>query len=263
VVNSGRRSSNPGSQTAQPGGSSARARQAAGPPPSGSRASGQSKVVHGGVSLTRLQARPSRFRSTVRRGRKGTMISFWLSRPGRVVFLVRGPAPDCSKVGTFAVRGHRGHNRIRFTGWLRGTLLRPGTYTISLLRIRRSRPARPARVVVVVLPRRGKLVRRAQACSPRETAARNAGIGFTAPGQDGASGMEPRLPGKPVADEPGHASKKKSGVLGAIFKRPKLQLPQPPGRPSWVLGAFAFLLIALTGGFIVAYFVRSLRRPDL
>jgi hypothetical protein len=53
-----------------------------------------------------------------------------LSRPGRVRFLVVGPAPSCQVAGRFVLAGHQGLNKVAFRGRVRGRLLGPGIYTI-------------------------------------------------------------------------------------------------------------------------------------
>ena len=49
---------------------------------------------------------------------------------GTIRFFVQQVAPVCRAAGSFKVRGHRGVNRIRFSGTLHGHRLRSGTYVI-------------------------------------------------------------------------------------------------------------------------------------
>jgi hypothetical protein len=62
------------------------------------------------------------------------IISFVLSKGGRVHFVVTQVSPVCRVVGRFSVRGHAGRNRIPFAGRVHGRVLGPGTYTISVRR---------------------------------------------------------------------------------------------------------------------------------
>jgi len=48
-----------------------------------------------------------------------------------VTFTVLQVSPVCGVAGTFSVQGHRGLNRVRFNGRLRGRQLAPGTYRIT------------------------------------------------------------------------------------------------------------------------------------
>ncbi len=62
---------------------------------------------------------------------RGLWITFWLSRPGTIVFLIDEVAPECRYVGKFLVRGQAGRNAVRFRGRLRGRALDPGTYRLT------------------------------------------------------------------------------------------------------------------------------------
>lgn len=81
------------------------------------------------------------------------MIKFSLGRPAIVRFSIRQEAPSCVVVGSFAVRGHRGVNRVRFFGRYRGTPLPPGTYTLTATTGRGDRRVRLGRVTVVIVGR--------------------------------------------------------------------------------------------------------------
>lgn len=217
------------------------------------------------VRLTRFRA--SRARTVRGRGRrKATAISFWLTAPARVVFLVQGPAPGCGTVATFAFRGHRGQNHVRFTGKLGRRQLRPGTYRISPVRIRGSRPARRPIIGVAVISRGSVPAKRVEPC-PRGTATNNQsataaiGAGTPAGGKPGASAASGgRSDSRP---------KKHGGVLRA-FKPPHVNLPAIPrpslpgsaDSPPWLLSIAALLLLVLSGGAIVAYLLNFLRRSN-
>jgi hypothetical protein len=57
-------------------------------------------------------------------------LSFVLSTPTRVTFLVFGPGRGCTIVGWFTVAAHRGLNRILFRGRVQRHQLDPGLYRL-------------------------------------------------------------------------------------------------------------------------------------
>jgi hypothetical protein len=58
-------------------------------------------------------------------------IVFRLRRGGIVHFVVTQVSPGCRRVGTFAVRAHRGVNKVTLRGRLHGRPLPVGTYVLS------------------------------------------------------------------------------------------------------------------------------------
>jgi hypothetical protein len=72
-------------------------------------------------------------RTWVRSGarRSAATIVFSLRRGGIVHFVVTQVAPVCRRVGTFAVRAHRGVNKVPLRGRLQGRPLPVGTYVLS------------------------------------------------------------------------------------------------------------------------------------
>jgi len=81
---------------------------------------------------------------------RGVRITFWLSRPGTVVFLVDEIAPECRYVGKFLTRGRAGRNSVRFRGRLRGRQLEIGTYRLTAHpRGRRAQPLTGVTVAVL------------------------------------------------------------------------------------------------------------------
>jgi hypothetical protein len=123
--------------------------------------------------LRRLRATPARFR--VGKGR-GTTLTFWFSAPGRLQFTILSAAPECRKLGTFSRKVHRGVNRIRFLGRVRGRLLRPGTYTIVPELVRGGKRRALGHVTVMILPANPRLAR-AQAAAPVKLECRAAAAG--------------------------------------------------------------------------------------
>jgi hypothetical protein len=72
-------------------------------------------------------------RTWVRSGsrRSAAKIVFRLRRGGIVHFVLTQVAPRCRRVGTFAVRAHRGVNKVTLRGRLHGRPLPVGTYVLS------------------------------------------------------------------------------------------------------------------------------------
>ena len=74
--------------------------------------------------------------------------AFRLPAAAHVSLTVTQVSPRCSVEGTISLRGHRGINRVTFTGRLGHRSLPPGTYQISA-RTPRSGPVLVATVVIV------------------------------------------------------------------------------------------------------------------
>jgi hypothetical protein len=196
-------------------------------------------------------------------GRKrAARITFTLSRPGRVLFVVRGPAPSCPVAGRFPVRGNRGANHVRFTGKVGRRELPFGTYRVTA-KTRGGRASRP--VLVAVGERRatnGFACRAAPATDSFEEIFATYGNGS---GSTGAESGDPAASG--VAGRRKTRTKGDSGVLPAVGKRLKT-LPEslpaltvPSARSlSEALGITALLVLLLSGLGLVVYVVRS-RRP--
>jgi hypothetical protein len=189
------------------------------------------------------------------RRRRAARITFTLTAPARVLFVVRGPAPSCDVVGRFAVRGRAGANRLRFTGRIGRRHLSPGTYRI----VARTRAGAAAPLVVVV----GNGPVEPPVCSTRETGA-------------GGDSMFDELATAFAVSGPGSPSTRREaagGILPEVKKKVGQlpgALPKPPAggfsdsRPSpALLVAIALALLALSGGAAIVYLVRYLRRPPL
>jgi hypothetical protein len=70
-------------------------------------------------------------RSTPRRPGVVT-VRFALAYARRMLVVVRGPLPSCNSTARFAVRGHRGTNRLRFDGTVGRNRLASGSYLIGI-----------------------------------------------------------------------------------------------------------------------------------
>lgn len=217
-----------------------------------------------GARVTRLHA--SRKRIGPGTKRRATRITFRLSAATRVVFFVRGPAPSCEVVGRFTVRGHRGENRIRFTGRVGRTMLGPGTYRVTARPAGRPREAH--RVVLII----GNGPREQLNCSSVLSYAFLGTAAFFGEGAAAAASTKASHAGGVAArttkTEKGNES---GGVLPAIKKKvlelpealPKLPLPRDVAdSPPAILGLLALGLLALSGLAILLYIFRFLRGPD-
>ena len=207
--------------------------------------------------MTGIRARRVRVRS----GKRAARITFTLSRPGRVVFVVRGPAPSCRVAGRFSVVGDRGVNHVRFTGKVGRRELPFGTYRVTA-RTRGRAPSKP--VLVAVGERR---VTNGFACGAGAPADPFEEIFATYGNSSGSTGAESD---EPAASGVAGTSKTRtsgdSGVLPAVSERlrtlpealPKLAVPST-GSLSWILGVAALLVLLLSGLALVFYFVRFVR----
>jgi hypothetical protein len=77
-------------------------------------------VVLRNLGIQRVQAR----------GRFAVLLSFVLSAPTRVTFLVFGPGQACSLAGWITIGGHRGVNHVLFRGRVQKHQLQPGAYRL-------------------------------------------------------------------------------------------------------------------------------------
>jgi hypothetical protein len=196
-----------------------------------------------------------------RKGRPATTITFWLSGPARVVFLVQSGGPNCSPAGYFIVKGSPGRNEIRFTGKLRAGRLQPGRYRITPIRIRGAQPSGRHAVGVQVLPRGSVPARITTPCEP--STGPSTTTSSLAGGQTG--GAAAGGPTSSSKQESTSKPKKKGrfqGVLSA-FKPPDLSLPGDTGSFPWLLGVAALALLALSAGAILAYVLTFVRRARI
>jgi outer membrane biosynthesis protein TonB len=255
---------------------SAQASERSAGPLQGSSSSGQaagrrepaSRDSRGRARVTRIRARSNR----VTRGkhRKAARITFTLSAPGRVVFVVRGPAPSCGVAGRFSVQGHRGVNHIRFRGRVGRRDLPYGKYRITA----RTRGRAPSRGVVVVVGDRAAT--EGFACNAgRPSADAFASIfGTFDNGESGEGGAAAGGVGTESAREAAAGKRQKakekpdSGVLPAVTKRlkkipealPKPSIPGASASPPWILGVGALALLGLSALALLVYVLRYLRR---
>jgi hypothetical protein len=182
--------------------------------------------------------------------RAAAKITFNLTKPAPVRFVVRGPAPSCDVVARFTVRGRAGRNVVRFTGRIGRRRLDPGTYRIVART--GAKTSRPIAVVVGTGPvERPRCSRRIAPEGTFEQLATTFDVGAPAP------------PSK-------RPHRRSGGVLPAIGRKigelPEA-LPQPhlgavsdsAGLPAWLIGLG--LPLALLGAIaVVVYVFRYVRR---
>ena len=122
-------------------------------PPSASRgSSGAGSATASGGTTTGSTGRSQRLRASERRTarRLSVRLAFTLPKAGRILLVVRGPAPSCRVAGVIPVRGRRGPNTVYFAGRVHGRRLDPGLYLLSLSPTRRVDADAPAELVRVV-----------------------------------------------------------------------------------------------------------------
>ena len=164
-------------------------------------------------------------------GKQRTTLLFTLRNPALVGFVVVQVAPDCRRIGSFRVRGHRGVNRVRLDNRIGRHVLGPGTYELVTRPHPNTRKVTATRLVVV----RGSTRREIRA-------ARSAFACPTAPSSvyKVAFGPTGTLPARPPDKPRGqHQAKPKrhTGVLGKKFGRALLSGVDDV--PIWVYGLLA------------------------
>jgi len=168
-------------------------------------------------------------------GERRTTLVFILRRPALVEFAVIEVAPDCRRVGSFRVRGHRGVNRVRVPNRVGREPLAPGTYRVVARAIPGGRTVGRARLVVVDRASRGEIraARRADSCAPGSS------VGTSDPAQPPAGALS--VPARPKS---ARHSARHHGVLGARFAKGAFSAAEDV--PLWVYVLLA-LAIALLG----------------
>jgi hypothetical protein len=122
-------------------------------------------------------------------GKRATTLTFVLSKRGKVIFVVEQVSPSCATVARFAVRGHKGLNRIRFASRIGREKLGAGTYRITA---HTAAGQAVQRLIVVVIaggaPTRSELaaLRTANVCAATREFA-GAGAGWTGASITGVS----------------------------------------------------------------------------
>jgi hypothetical protein len=205
--------------------------------------------------VTGIQARHLRVAGRNRAAR----ITFMLSRPGRVLFVVRGPAPSCQVAGRFTVRGDRGVNHVRFTGRVGRRELPSGTYRVSA----KTRGGASSRPVVVAIGER-RVTNRFACGAGATTDPFNA---FFATYGSGSTGTASET-SSPSGVAGVRKTRKKGGVIPAVgqsLRKVPEALPElvlrSPGSPSRIFG-FGAVFLLFTSGLALVLYIRSLWRSS-
>jgi hypothetical protein len=202
----------------------------------------------------------TRFSSRGPAAKRGTVLRFRLRKPGTVEIVIRGA--DCSVLGRKRIRGHRGLNRVRFNGRVRGRPLASGRYSIALVVTRGSSRKHLGTIGVEVVPPGSRLTKAQRSAPVGSTCVAPASatllpvpIVSTAPPAVGAGSAEPGR----SSPEPERSVKHKSktGVLGVSLKPPRLVVPMG-GAPTW-LGVLLIVLFGLSLTALAVYVAGHLR----
>jgi hypothetical protein len=185
--------------------------------------------------------------------RRGTTLTFVLSKPTIVEFVLVRVAPDCRPVGRFRVKGHAGQNRVRFRGRIKGRALSPGTYVIRA----RTLPARRAltKTKLVIFKRRPLAGELAAAQASNTCGSSDGGTSYASalgggPGPPLGSGDAGKLQVKPSTEESepirvGRSrGKTPAAVLGVRFTRAADAVKEVPALLYLLLGIAIGLLAA-------------------
>jgi hypothetical protein len=172
--------------------------------------------------------------------RQRTTLLFTLRNRALVEFVVVQVAPDCRRVGSFRVRGHRGVNRVRLDNRVGRQVLGPGTYELVTRPRPNTRKVTGTRLVVVrgSSHREIRAARSAFTCSTSPSAVYKVAFGPT-----GTVPTQTRPPAKLQAQQETRPKRHK-GVLGAKFGD---VLSSADKVPIWV-----FVLLAVAVGLLGA-----------
>jgi hypothetical protein len=168
---------------------------------------------------------------------------------------VLGPSPSCGVAGKKFVRGRRGMNRVRLSGWFGDHRLAPGTYVIVVTARRGKSHTRVGKISIQVVPP-GSHVRRPGAapvfrCSApvAQTGIPGAGLFLPPPGDNQSTGLLTR-----------------AGVRKSKPTRHSGVLAQPPfhlgiGSKGWdtALALLLYGTLGLGGAVLIVYAVRFFR----
>lgn len=184
------------------------------------------------------------------RSRRQTILTFVLSKPALVEFVLIRVAPDCRPVGRFRVNGHAGKNRVRFRGRIKGRALRPGTYVIRA----RTLPARKALTETkLVIFKRRPLPEELAAAQASNTCGSSDGDTSSSSALGGGAGPLGSNDGKLKVQRGGEgsepirvgSSKNPLGVLGVRFTRAADAVKEVPAFLVVLLGiAIGLLAVA-------------------
>ena len=203
-----------------------------------------------------MRASRHRFSTTGPKNRRGTVVTFRLRAPARVVFVVRGPSPSCGVAGKKSVRGQSGVNRVRLNGRFGDQTLAPGTYEIVVVAHRGKAHRRVGKISIQVVPP-GSRVRRSGA-EPRfrctaptaQTGVPGSGLFLSPPSKNHGSRSQP------VADA--NEKSKPTGRSG-VLAEPPFHIGTGNGGVDVLLALLLYGTLGIGGAVLLVYLVRTLR----
>lgn len=205
----------------------------------------------------RLRATPTRFHNRGP-GPRGTLVSFWLSSPAVVQFLVFGPAPGCPLAARFTVHGDRGLNRVRFRARPQGDPLRSGRYRVTVQAMRGRMRSSVREVNVAVVPPGSPVGMRPvdTVCGAAAQAAIRAFVGaMRSEARPADSGVEPSeaVAGATAEQTASHPKRQET-------RRPAVLGPAVPPGDTFSGSTLALVLWALAVAATLAVAYRDMRR---
>jgi hypothetical protein len=215
---------------------------------------GSSTMFSGATGTVRASRR--RFSTRGPKNRRGTVVTFRLRAPARVVFVVHGPSPNCGVAGKKSVRGHSGLNRVRLNGRFEGRTLSPGTYEVVVVARRGNSHNRVGRISIQVVPPGSRVRRPGSApvfrCTPpaAQTGIPGAGLFVSPPGQNQRVRPPQPAPKQQPSPTPG-----RSGVLNA----PPFHIGTGSGGIDMILAVLLYGTLGIGGAVLLVYVVRFFR----
>jgi hypothetical protein len=204
-----------------------------------------------------VRASRHRFSTSGPKNHRGTVVTFRLRAPARVVFVVHGPSPSCGVVGKKSVRGRSGVNRVRLNGRFGDHTLGPGTYEIVVVAQRGKAHRRVGKISIQVVPP-GSRVRRSGAPRFRctapaaQTGIPGSGVFLSPPSKDRGS----RSQGAPT---PGANEKSKPTGRSGVLAEPPFHIGTGNGGVDMLLALLLYGTLGVGGAVLLVYLVRILR----
>jgi hypothetical protein len=206
-----------------------------------------------------VRASRHRFSTSGPKNRRGTVVTFRLRAPARVVFVVHGPSPSCGVAGKKSVRGQSGLNRVRLNGRFGDHTLAPGTYEIVVVAHRGKAHRRVGKISIQVVPP-GSRVRRNGAgpwfrciAPAAQTGIPGSGLFLSPPSKDRGS-----------RSQPGPNAKEKSKPTGrsGVLAEPPFHIGTGNGGVDMLLALLLYGTLGVGGAVLLVYLVRILRGSD-
>ncbi len=205
-----------------------------------------------------MRASRRRFSTSGPKNRRGTVVTFRLRAPARVVFVVHGPSPSCGVAGKKSVRGRSGLNRVRLNGRFGDQTLAPGTYEIVVVVQRGKAHRRVGKISIQVVPpgsrvRRGGAGPRFRCTAPTaQTGVPGAGLFLSPPSKNHRSRPQPG------AGADASVKSKPTGRSG-VLAEPPFHIGTGNGGVDMLLALLLYGTLGVGGAVLLVYLVRILR----